>query len=490
MSLLSKLCDTADEGDWQKYNEQLFKICNFKLNLKNLTIREKYIYKNYYAAALNNIGFLKEEKHYYDSALFYYNKSVEISKELKNKSGEAETYLNIGNLYINIDKLEEALEANKIALKLSKEINDIVIQSTVLNNLGNIYQRKGDVKNAINAFSESIKIRESNGLNDGISTMIGNLANIYGSEGDLDISLKYHIKSLNICRHRDDKRGIVTSLNNIGMLHLLQHDTLKGLRLFFEALNISTSANNKKGEALAKSKLSTYYKQKGKIDSALYYIESSLAIREKIHDNSGVAKALYKIGDLYLSLNKIRMAESYLTKSYSIANKIQNIDCLQSSSNGLYRLYKTKQDPAKALQFYELYIKLRDSVLSFENRSTSIKSQLKYEYEKKVAADSIKVAEEKKISDLKLTQEKTQKNYLYVSLVIITVFGLFMFNRFRVTKKQKNIIEFQKIEAEQQKALVDEKQKEILDSIRYAKRIQDSLMVKEKYIKEKINKHI
>ena len=57
-----------------------------------------------------------------------------------------------------------------------------------------------------------------------------------------------------------------------------------------------------------------------------------------------------------------------------------------------------------------------------------------------------------------------------------------MFNRFRATKKQKKVIEEQKLIVENQKHIVDEKQKEILDSIRYAKRIQQSLLPTEKYI--------
>jgi len=99
----------------------------------------------------------------------------------------------------------------------------------------------------------------------------------------------------------------------------------------------------------------------------------------------------------------------------------------------------------------------------------------------------LRVAEEKKISELKLKQEKTEKQYLYVGLFAITLFGIFMFNRFRVTKKQKNIIEQQKVIVEQQKALVDEKQKEVIDSIRYAKRIQVSLMPSRKYLYKKLN---
>jgi len=50
-----------------------------------------------------------------------------------------------------------------------------------------------------------------------------------------------------------------------------------------------------------------------------------------------------------------------------------------------------------------------------------------------------------------------------------------MFNRFKVTQKQKEIIE-------KQKHLVEESQKEIIDSITYAQRIQQVLLTPEKYI--------
>jgi hypothetical protein len=61
-----------------------------------------------------------------------------------------------------------------------------------------------------------------------------------------------------------------------------------------------------------------------------------------------------------------------------------------------------------------------------------------------------------------------------------------MFNRFQIAKKQKTIIEEQKTLVEKQKELVDQKQKEILDSIRYAKRIQLALLPSENYIIKKM----
>ena len=61
-----------------------------------------------------------------------------------------------------------------------------------------------------------------------------------------------------------------------------------------------------------------------------------------------------------------------------------------------------------------------------------------------------------------------------------------MVNRFRITNKQKKLIEAQKKIVETQKLIVEEKQQEILDSIYYARRIQRALVTSE----FAINKHL
>ena len=62
-------------------------------------------------------------------------------------------------------------------------------------------------------------------------------------------------------------------------------------------------------------------------------------------------------------------------------------------------------------------------------------------FDKKQSADSIIVAEERKVNSMKFAEEKNQRTYLYVVLILIGLFAVFMYNRFRVTRKQKQIIE-------------------------------------------------
>jgi len=127
------------------------------------------------------------------------------------------------------------------------------------------------------------------------------------------------------------------------------------------------------------------------------------------------------------------------------------------------------------------------------------------------------IEKQKKEAELKLSSEKIknqqteimQKNAISVSiavgLLLLMVFSVFIFNRWRVTQKQKRIIEVQKVEVENQRELADsrrviaeeqkliiekakkeieEKNKNITDSIHYASRIQRALFTSEEYIGE------
>ncbi len=57
---------------------------------------------------------------------------------------------------------------------------------------------------------------------------------------------------------------------------------------------------------------------------------------------------------------------------------------------------------------------------------------------------------------------------------------MFLLTRFRITRRQKTVIEKQKVD--EAFDLLHEKNKEVIDSINYASRIQRALLSPEKYI--------
>src|SRR3989344_3087454 len=80
-------------------------------------------------------------------------------------------------------------------------------------------------------------------------------------------------------------------------------------------------------------------------------------------------------------------------------------------------------------------------------------------------------------------EKEKQKVVIYsisVGLVMVLMFLILLFNRFKTTQKQKLIIEHQK-------EIVEEKHKEITDSINYAERIQRSFLASKELLNENLN---
>jgi len=63
-----------------------------------------------------------------------------------------------------------------------------------------------------------------------------------------------------------------------------------------------------------------------------------------------------------------------------------------------------------------------------------------------------------------------------------------LYKRFKVTQKQKQIIEEQKLLVDKAYDELHEKNKEVMDSIYYAEKIQRALITPEKYIANSLNK--
>lgn len=95
---------------------------------------------------------------------------------------------------------------------------------------------------------------------------------------------------------------------------------------------------------------------------------------------------------------------------------------------------------------------------------------------------------DKKLQQLELKNKRNQQYGLYGGLILVIAFAGFMYNRFKITQKQKAVIEQQKEIVEKAHLLLEEKNNEVIASIRYAKRIQDALLTSQKYIERNINR--
>jgi len=112
-----------------------------------------------------------------------------------------------------------------------------------------------------------------------------------------------------------------------------------------------------------------------------------------------------------------------------------------------------------------------------------VRLEMNFEFDKKEAAAKL---EQEKKEAVAVAESKKQK------IIIWSVCGILLLVLFFAVFAYRSYLQKQKanVEITAQKHIIEEKQKEILDSIYYARRIQRSLLTSEGYIEKSLNKLI
>jgi len=393
------------------------------------------------------------------------------------------------DFYIN-KKIEKICRTN-LNKKQSKKAKRFYILSLAeaCNNIGGNLATYGDYKQALKYHLEALKLSEK--LNDYITEAgaYTGLGNVYGYIGNHDKSILYYRKAYRLHIKNSDFNRAASSLNNLGIEANYQNQKDSSIYFYRQSLkytdvneypfDFSTTLNN----------IGTTFYESGQNDSAMLYFLKSLEIADKLNFEDNQSLLYNNIALVYIEKGELKMAEELFLKADKLAIKINNILYSLDANNGLYDLYKSSNRIKEALVCLERIVLLNDSLYNQETKKLAIEEAFQLDLNKIKIDDSISKAKQKEISDLQLkskneeiANQKNKQIILYGGLALVFVFAGFMYNRFRITKKQKGIIE-------EQKLMVEEKQKEILDSITYAKRIQKAILPSGKLLNSTLPEH-
>ncbi|MGZ3930410.1 MAG: tetratricopeptide repeat protein [Bacteroidia bacterium] len=486
-AILSALAENAPDNEWPAYNNELLKLSSKKINETNGS--EKQRYEGFYATALCNLAFLAHSQGGLQKAESYYKQALEIQEKLSDKKAYANTLYNLGFIYDEKGDYRNAVATNLESLAIQEKINDKAGASITYYHLGLLYHNKGDITKALDYYAKSLKIKEETGDREGTAKDLNNIALIYEGQGDVTKALDYYHRSFKLFEETGDKPGMGYVLNNIGTLFFNSHDLQKAIEYQKRSLSVREETGDKSAISNSLNNLGVICRERNQPEEARTYFERALEQAEEAGDQAGLALALRNLGGLALAQNKMMKALDYGNKSLAIARAIGQPESIKNAAGLLMQAYRANGDYKACFENYDLFIRMRDSLSNEATRKASVRSQLKYEYEKKAVADSTANAQKAEISKARLDKQaaelkarRIQQYILFGGLIMVLIFSGILFNRFKIISRQKRIIEQKEKETQQQKNQLETRQKEILDSIRYAQRIQGSLLPREDYI--------
>ncbi len=402
-------------GAGQANLDSLFSIWNDHTNSDSvrLTTMNEYVWSKY----------MYEQP---DSAYYYLQQMQEVAIANKHKKFQASILSTMGVSFVFRANHEEAIKHMMKSLKLNEEISDTFGIANALGNIGNIYADQENYEKAAPYFEKSLALRNIDRDKDGIGGTLHNLAICYHQQGDLEKALKYNRQSLRLKHVVEDVHGIAVSYNNMGNI----------------------------------------YADMSKHDSALIYYNKALEIFNELGYKKRIAETTDNIGSHYLEMKDYSRAIHYSTEALELAQSIKSLQNIKGSARTLYLTYKESGNQAKALEMFELFVEARDSLAREENQNELIKQEYKYKYEQEQAlaqkAHELELRRQQDVARVKQTRQYVVIGAIGVGLVIVIIFSISLFKRYKLT-------EYQKLQ-------IQEKNKEITDSITYAQRIQEAIL--------------
>jgi len=263
----------------------------------------------------------KHEKEYkFEKAIKVYEKCLnDLSIPEEDKIG---FNILIGNCYFFLSKLKEAEKHFKESLNILKraenKIAKLPAKSTTLGNIGNIYHNLGKPDEALEYYQQALEINRKLGYEQGTAHNLNNTGTLYNELGKHDEALKCQEEALEISQKFKDEQAIANSLTNIGIIYTDSGKPEEALKLFQEALEINKKNKHQEGIANVFNNIGLAHSKLKETDQALNYYEKALKINKKIGYKEGVATNLGNIGLIYITLGKSKEALKYYQEALEV----------------------------------------------------------------------------------------------------------------------------------------------------------------------------
>ena len=381
-------------------------------NAKSANIfAQDLLYKRGLAKCYHILGTSFYYKSNFDSAIFYYDKSLRINQELDELDRIAADYNNIGLMFFYKSDNYKAIENYQKALVLRKKTGDKKAEANLYNNIGMIYESIHENQKALNYYFQSLKIKEQNGYTVGISKLLNNIGVVYKSIGEYSKALEYYQRSLLLKRESGNQHGISTSLNNIGYVYIMLDD----------------------------------------FENASIYLNQAINTTGVDDNEMHLCKPYTSIGYIYFKNKDLEEALLYTNKALKIA---KNLDLLDDQ----VLIYKQLSDIFLAMQNYkEAYFNhytfkvLSDSILNSETIKSITRIEEEYKYNRELQNKKIEQERKDTLSEKRLSLQKMIRNLFIAGFFIAIIIVMLSIRIILISRRNNKVLQLKNAEIIRQK---------------------------------------
>ena len=336
-------------------------------------------------------------------------------------------------------------------------------RATIL--MGVVNQNLSDYKKATFYFKEGIRMSEKGSNKELRSLAYTGFANMFALQGQFEQASEYFNKSLEIAKEIKDNRKIAVltmNLANIEYNHAYYSGNFTKCNIMYkEAYDYAVLSGDTSQIVSCLGNWGLSYSDEDKFDLSLEKLNKAIDLATMTKSNSDLIFLKYYLGRTYGYMKEYKKAVQAFSESLDLAIQLKDIDYQSEIYGGLASTYYDMGSYKEAYDYFQKYKIINDTIANKEITTELNSIKTKYDTEKK----------QKEIELLKVNANKNK--IVNISLiaggVLLLLLIVVILNRYRLKEKTNKLLETQN-------HIISEKNKDISDSINYAKKIQDAIL--------------
>ncbi len=420
-----------------------------------------------------------------EKAIQYGKLGLKLSEKIKFSSGIALSNANLAAACLANSEYREAITYYHHAYEIRKNTGDLFRAGICLKGIGICYESLGEYDEALKYLFEANELfTKINDKENQLNTLVA-IITVHYNNRDLITGLKKAEKLLKLSIQSGDSLWVSTACNNMALIltELKRYDD--ALPYYQRALRIDEKAGYPESLEAEYLNIGLLYHQKKEYHIALDYFMKCRKYSAQVPADEKFSIIYNNIAESYLALEQYTEAITYGEKSLKHAIASQQKDKIKDACANLRRVYKANGNLAKAYEMLEIYAAMQDTLFNEDRQQRAADLQTKYDVFNK-EKENLELNQRVQVKEL---ESKSQQIIIYSVSAggLLLLFLVFVVLRSNREKRVANLkLQAQNKEILKQKDVIEEKNKDLHDSMIYARRIQRVLMASENYIDKKL----
>lgn len=390
-----------------------------------------------------------------------------ILKKARTDIEHLNAYIELAWMYRQVNSTLAQAYSDSVIIAATQE-NDFFSLWLGLNSKAEALRLTGNLEGAFKIHQKALEIAEHNKLIQKKAHSLNNIGLILKRQKNLVAAKDYISKAREVYKSINDTDGLITTSTNIGNCIMYEKKYHDAIPYYNEVISFAEPRNDFQaiGDAYTNSAHCYYYMNEKEKAKNYYY--KGLKYREKTGVPSPLADSYYNYGYMLYEEGNIKSAKEYAYKALQLTKPTGDKDNLIDLYSFFSEMALNNNDYKNAYYFSDTMRLYKDSILNEANVQSLNEMAQKFDSEKKeILIENL--GKEKILKDKENKQQKIILLVVSLAFVVSIGLGIYAYLQFKEKGRANKVIS-------EQKNAIEEKQKEILDSINYAKRIQYTLL--------------